>query len=68
MKKITNTILSIMAVALMITSMRVIVELAKEVSTLATGISFIFVFSFMLFLLYALAMIIVGLWTNQKQQ
>lgn len=68
MKKITNTILSIMAVALMITSMRVIVELAREVSTLATGISFIFVCSFMLFLLYALAMIIVGLWTNQKQQ
>ena len=68
MKKITNTILSIMAVALMITSMRVIVELAKEVSTLATGISFIFVCSFMLFLLNALAMIIEGLWTNQKQQ
>lgn len=68
MKKITNTILSIMAVALMITSMRVMFELAKEVSTIMTGISFVFVSLFMTFLLYALCMIIVGLWTNKKYQ
>ena len=65
--KITNTILTIMTLALMSTTMRVLYKIAvEEVHDLVSGVGFAFIVTFMMFLIYALCVVIFGLWTSKK--